>query len=407
VPPPHRSRKSPGAQPLTSKREQYLALMRQGMSNAGASRVAGVNRKTGHRWRYGRVVTTRTGESRTYAAITGPAHPVSARYLSEAERISIADGLIRGSSIRAIAGELGRAPSTISREIRRNRDAGSVADHPYRAGHRAARRRVRRRPRKLAHNPELRTAVTDRLEGRWSPEQVSRMLPGLFPGRPEMRVAPETIYQALYATGPDRLVREGVRLLRSGRVHRKRRHRSGQRAGRFVAPMVMIDQRPADVADRLVAGHWEGDLITGSANRSAIGTLVERTTRYVLLLHLPDGHGAEQVRDALVDAVTPRPTRLRRSLTWDQGVEMSRHDEFTLAAGVSVYFCERASPWQRGTNENTNGLLRQYFPKGTDLRVHTAAELTRTAAELNSRPRKILGWETPSQQLDRLLASGP
>jgi IS30 family transposase len=407
VPPPHRSRKSPGAQPLTSKREQYLALMRQGMSNAGASRVAGVNRKTGHRWRYGRVVTTRTGESRTYAAITGPAHPVSARYLSEAERISIADGLIRGSSIRAIAGELGRAPSTISREIRRNRDAGSVAYHPYRAGHRAARRRVRRRPRKLAHNPELRTAVTDRLEGRWSPEQVSRMLPGLFPGRPEMRVAPETIYQALYATGPDRLVREGVRLLRSGRVHRKRRRRSGERAGRFVAPMVMIDQRPADVADRLVAGHWEGDLITGSANRSAIGTLVERTTRYVLLLHLPDGHGAEQVRDALVDAVTPLPTRLRRSLTWDQGVEMSRHDEFTLAAGVSVYFCERASPWQRGTNENTNGLLRQYFPKGTDLRVHTAAELTRTAAELNSRPRKILGWETPSQQLDRLLASGP
>jgi IS30 family transposase len=407
VPPPHRSRKSPGAQPLTSKREQYLALMRQGMSNAGASRVAGVNRKTGHRWRYGRVVTTRTGESRTYAAITGPAHPVSARYLSEAERISIADGLIRGSSIRAIAGELGRAPSTISREIRRNHDAGSVAYHPYRAGHRAARRRVRRRPRKLAHNPELRTAVTDRLEGRWSPEQVSRMLPGLFPGRPEMRVAPETIYQALYATGPERLVREGVRLLRSGRVHRKRRRRSGERAGRFVAPMVMIDQRPADVADRLVAGHWEGDLITGSANRSAIGTLVERTTRYVLLLHLPDGHGAEQVRDALVDAVTPLPTRLRRSLTWDQGVEMSRHDEFTLAAGVSVYFCERASPWQRGTNENTNGLLRQYFPKGTDLRVHTAAELTRTAAELNSRPRKILGWETPSQQLDRLLASGP
>ena len=195
--PPHRSRKSPGAQPLTGKREQYLALMREGMSNAAATRVVGVNRKTGHRWRYGRVVTTRTGATRTYAAITGPAHPVSARYLSEAERIFIADGLIRGLSIRAIAGELDRAPSTISREIRRNRDAGSMAYHPYRAGHRAARRRVRRRPRKLAHNPELRTAVTDRLEGRWSPEQVSRMLPGLFPDRPEMRVAPETIYQAL------------------------------------------------------------------------------------------------------------------------------------------------------------------------------------------------------------------
>ena len=169
----------------------------------------------------------------------------------------------------------------------------------------------------------------------------------------------------------------------------------------------MIDKRPPDVADRRIAGHWEGDLITGSANRSAIGTVVERTTRYTLLLHLPDGHGAEQVRDALLDAVAPLPARLRRSLTWDQGVEMSRHDEFTQATGVSVYFCERASPWQRGTNENTNGLLRQYFPKGTDLGVYTAAHLVSVAAELNARPRRILGWDTPSQQLDRLLASGP
>ena len=407
MPPNHRSRRSPGAQPLTSKREQYVALMRQGMSNAAASRVVGVNRKTGHRWRHGRIVTTRRGETRTYAAIAGPAQPISARYLAEAERISIADGLIRGLSVRTIAGELGRAASTISREIRRNRDAESMAYHPYRAGHRAAGRRLRPRSRKLARNPELRTVVTDRLEGRWSPEQVSRMLPGLFPGRPEMRVAPETIYQALYATEPDRLLREGVRLLRSGRVHRRRRRRSGARGGRFVAPMVMIDQRPAAVADRLVAGHWEGDLITGSANRSAIGTLVERTTRYVLLLHLPDGHGGEQVRDALVEAVAPLPAGLRRSLTWDQGVEMSRHDEFSRAAGMSVYFCERASPWQRGSNENTNGLLRQYFPKATDLGVHPAARLASVAAELNSRPRKILGWETPSQQLDRLLASGP
>ena len=242
---------------------------------------------TGFASYYGRVVTTRTGESRTYGAITGPAHPVSARYLSEAERISIADGLIRGSSIRAIAGELGRAPSTVSREIRQNRDAGCVAYHPHRAGHRAARLRVRPRPRKLARNPELRTALTDRLEGRWSPEQVSRMLPRLCPGRPEMWLAPETIYKALYAIGPDRVVREGVRLLRSGsgRVHRKRRRRSGERLGRFVAPMVMIDQHPEDGAERLVARHWEGDLITGSANRSSIWTLVERTTRYVLLLH--------------------------------------------------------------------------------------------------------------------------
>ncbi len=257
------------------------------------------------------------------------------------------------------------------------------------------------------HNGELRAVVADHLERRWSPEQVSRLLPGRFPSRPEMRVTPETIYQALYARGPDRLRRDGVRLLRSGRLHRKRRRRPGERLGRFVAPMVMIDRRPAEVAERAVAGHWEGDLVMGSSNRSAIGTLVERTTRYLLLLHLPDGHGPERVRDALLDAVSLLPARLRRSLTWDQGIEMRRHDEFTLATEAAVYFCEPHSPWQRGTNENTNGLLRQYFPKGTDLGVHTAARLAGVAAELNSRPRKILGWETPSQQLDRLLASVP
>ena len=227
MPPHHRSRKSPGAQPLTSQRDQYRALMREGMSNAAASRIVGVNRKTGHRWRYGRSVTTRTGEVRTYPAITRPADPVSARYLSEAERISIADGRIHGLSLRTIAAELGRAPSTISREIRRNRDVGSGTYHPYRAGRRAAGRRVRPRRRKLGRDGELRTIGADHLEHRWSPEQVSTMLPALFPDRPEMRVAPETIYQALYARGPDRLHRDGVRLLRTGRVHRKRHRRSG------------------------------------------------------------------------------------------------------------------------------------------------------------------------------------
>jgi IS30 family transposase len=381
--------------------------MREGLGNAAASRLVGVNRKTGHRWRYGRSVATRTGEIRTYPAIVTPADPMSARFLSEAERISIADGLIQGRSIRTIAGELGRAPSTISREIRRNQDTETGAYHPFRAQRRAGGRRVRRRPSKLVRDLELRAFVADHLERRWSPEQISRMLLMLFPGRPDMRASPETIYQALYTRGPDGLHRAGVRLLRSGRLQRKRRRRSGERFGRFIAPMVMIDQRPADVAERLVAGHWEGDLIMGSANRSAIGTLVERTTRYLLLLHLPDGHGSEPVRDALVDAMAVLPARLRRSLTWDQGVEMGRHDEFTLGSQVPVYFCERASPWQRGTNENTNGLLRQYFPKGTDLRVHTAAHLAGVAADLNARPRKILGWETPSQHLDRLLASGP
>ncbi len=407
MPPRRHLRKSPGAQPLTSQRDQYRALMQQGMSNAGACRAVGVNRKTGHRWRYGRAVITRTGEIRTYAAITSPPAPVSPRYLSEAERVSIADGLILGLGIRAIAAGLGRAPSTVSREVRRNRDAGTTVYHPYRAGRRAAGRLARPRRGKLAHCLELRAFVTRCLERHWSPEQASAMLPGRFPGRPEMRAVPETIYRALYAVGPDRLQSGREPLLRSRRLHRKRRRRPGERLGRFVAPMVMIDRRPAEVADRRIAGHWEGDLIMGSSNRSAIGTLVERSTRYLLLVHLPDGHGPERVRDALVDAVAVLPAGLRRSLTWDQGIEMRRHDEFTAASDVPVYFCEPSSPWQRGTNENTNGLLRQYFPKGTDLRVHTAERLVGVAAELNARPRKILGWETPSQQLDRLLALVP
>jgi len=405
MPPNRRPRRSPGALPLTSERDLYISLMRQSVSNAAACRIVGVNRKTGHRWRYGRSITIRAGEIRTYPAITRPAHPVSARFLSEAERTAIADGLIRGGSVRVIAAELGRAPSTVSREIRRNRDTGTEVYHPFRAQRRAAGRRVRPKLGKLVCNAELRAFVQGHLEQRWSPEQISRVLPGLFPDRPEMRIVHETIYQALYAQGPGRLRRDPAGLLRSGRIRRKRRRRSSERLGRFIAPMVMIGQRPAEVAERVVAGHWEGDLIMGTSNRSAIGTLVERTTRYLVLLHLPNGHGAEHVRDALVDAVSAMPARVRRSLTWDQGVEMGRHDEFTLATDVPVYFCDRASPWQRGTNENTNGLLRQYFPKGTDLSAHTAQRLAIVAADLNTRPRKTLGWATPSRRLDRLLAS--
>ena len=405
MPPIRRPRRSPGARPLTNERDLYISLMRQGMSNAAACRIVGVNRKTGHRWRYGRSITVRTGDIRTYPAITRPAHPVSARFLSEAERVAIADGLIRRQGIRALAAELGRAPSTVSREIRRNRDAATERYHPFRAQRRAAGRRVRPKPGKLVRNAELRAFVQGHLEQRWSPEQISAVLPGLFPGRPEMRVVHETIYQALYAQGGGRLSRDLAGLLRSGRVRRKRRRRSGERLGRFIAPMVMIGSRPAEVAARMVAGHWEGDLIMGTSNRSAIGTLVERTTRYLVLLHLPDGHGTEHVRDALVDAVSAMPARVRRSLTWDQGIEMGRHDEFTRATDVPVYFCDPHSPWQRGSNENTNGLLRQYFPKGTDLTVHTAGRLARVAAELNARPRKRLGWETPFQRIDTLLKS--
>jgi IS30 family transposase len=230
-------------------------------------------------------------------------------------------------------------------------------------------------------------------------------LSGLFPDRPDMRVGHEAIYQSIFAQDRGRLHQLPGGLLRRGRSRRKPRRRAGQRRSRFIEPMVMISGRPAEVADRIVPGHWEGDLITGAANRSAIGTLVERTSRYLMLLHLPDGHGAEDVRDALVDAVSVLPPHVRRSLTPDQGIEMARHDEFTRATKIPVYFCERASPWQRGSNENTNGLLRQYFPKGTDLTVHTAERLAQVAAELNARPRKTLGWETPSSHLDRLIAS--
>src|SRR3972149_2409375 len=337
MPPNRRPRRSPGALPLTSERDLYINLMRQGMSNAAACRIGGVNRKTGHRWRYGRSITIRAGEIRTYPAITRPA-PVSARFLSEAERIAIADGLIRGGSIRVIAAELGRGPPTVSREARRNRDTRTEVYHPFRAQRRAAGRRVRPKLGKLVCNAELRAFVQGHLEQRWSPEQISRALPGLFPGRG--------------------------------------------------AP-----------------GRWEGDLIMGTSTRSAIGTLVERTTRYLMLLHLPNGHGAEHVRDALVGAVSALPARVRRSLTWDQGVAMGRPDELTHAPNDPVCLCDRASPWQRGTNENTNGLLRQDFPKGTDLPAHTAERLAIVPADLNTRPRKTLGWETPSRRLDRLLSS--
>jgi IS30 family transposase len=379
--------------------------MDQGMSNSAACRIVGVNRRTGTRWRYGRCVTDRTGRTRMYPSITRPVRPVTVRFLSDAERVAIADGLVRGRSIRDIAAELGRAPSTLSREVRRNRDAQSGSYQPFRAEQRAAHRRLRPKPRKLARDSELREFVQEHLEKRWSPEQISMALPGLFPDRPEMHVGHEAIYQSIYALGRGQLRRHPAGLLRSRRSRRKPRRRADQRRSRFIEPMVMIRERPAEVDDRIVPGHWEGDLIMGTANRSAIGTLVERTSRYLLLLHLPDGHGAEHVRDALVEAVSALPPHVRRSLTWDQGIEMARHAEFTRATKIPVYFCERASPWQRGSNENTNGLLRQYFPKGTDLTVHTAERLTEVAAELNARPRKTLDWETPSSHLDRLIAS--
>jgi IS30 family transposase len=286
----------------------------------------------------------------------------------------------------------------VSRELHRNVDAKSGAYRPHAAQRLAEQRRARPRAGKLVADVELREFVQGRLKRRWSPEQIAQALRSEFPDQPHGYVVPETIYQAVYRPDLGGLCRELPKALRTGRVRRKPHRRSDGRRGRLIN-MTMIDQRPAEAADREVAGHWEGDLITGEANRSAIGTLVERSSRYVILLHLPGRHTAEAVRDAVIDAMEDLPAHLRRSLTWDQGSEMALHTEIAQALGMPVYFCEKASPWQRPSNENTNGLLRQYFPKGTDLRRHDAERLTDVADELNTRPRKTLSWETPAARL--------
>jgi transposase, IS30 family len=222
-----------------------------------------------------------------------------------------------------------------------------------------------------------------------------------------MRISHETIYRALYVQGRGGLRRELARCLRTGRAVRKPHGRRSPGHHDKIPDKVMISERPAEADDRAVPGHWEGDLLVGANNQSALGTLVERSTRFTLLLPLPDGYDAVSVRDAIIPAITALPTQLRRSLAWDQGSEMARHVEITVAADLPIYFCDPASPWQRGSNENTNGLLRQYFPKGTDLRQHTPGHLDAVAAELNGRPRKTLGWHTPAEALAALLSDPP
>jgi IS30 family transposase len=325
------------------------------------------------------------------------------RYLSVAEREEIAVGLAAGDSQAVIGERLGRSPSTISREVRRN-SRGRGSYRALAAQGQAQHRARRPKTAKLAGNAELRAWVAARLKRNWSPEQISMMLRREFPGRPEMQVSHETIYQSVYVQGRGALRRELASCLRTGRALRKPRRKDGERRGK-IPGMVMISERPAEVADRAVPGHWEGDLIAGTRSRSAIGTLVERSTRFVLLLHLPSGHGAAQVAEAMTKAMAARPAQLRRSLTWDQGSEMTSHAQIAAATDLEVYFCDPHSPWQRGSNENTNGLLRQYFPKGTDLSVHSRERLDEVAAELNARPRKTLGWKTPAQALDEVLAA--
>jgi IS30 family transposase len=415
----------------------------KGLSSEDAAAAVGVSSAAGVRWfreRGGMATLLRD--------------PDSCRYLCFAEREEIALLGAEGKGVREIAREIGRAQSTISRELRRNA-ATRGGKLEYRASVAQWKAElVARRPKtaKLAANEQLREYVQQRLAGEirradgiaagpttpafkgrgkprradrrwataWSPEQISNRLKVDFPDDESMRVSHEAIYQALYVQGRGALKRELVACLRTGRALRVPRARAQSRGKGFVTEQVMISQRPAEAADRAVPGHWEGDLIIGT-DRSAIGTLVERTSRFTMLLHLPPaedrppqkikngppvtGAGAEQVRDAIGAAIRELPDHLRRSLTWDQGAEMAEHAKLKIASGVQVYFCDPQSPWQRGTNENTNGLLRQYFPKGTDLARHSAADLAAVAAALNGRPRKTLGWKTPAEVLDEHLAA--
>jgi IS30 family transposase len=367
--------------------------VRAGLPVEQSARAAGVSVASGRRW------FTETG-----GVINNAPDVVSGRYLSLSEREEIMVLHATGVQQAEIARRLGRHRSTIGRELDRN--STSVGYRASSAQDAAEQRAKRPKTAKLAADPVLRAWVQDGLLTRWSPEQISATLPQQFPDQPEMRVSHETIYQSLFVQGRGALRRELTVCLRTGRaLRRPRRMPDGRRARQGkIAGMVPLSERPAEAEDRAVPGHWEGDLIAGKDGRSVIGTLVERTTRYCLLLHLPDGKDAASVAEAMITTIQTLPEHLRRSLTWDQGTEMAQHARITLATSMDIYFCDPHSPWQRGSNENTNGLLRQYFPKGTDLSVHTPEHLAKVAAELNSRPRKTLGWDTPAERLNLLLS---
>ena len=437
---------SPG-RPGVNQRETKVAFwhrIAEGLASEEAALACGVSQPLGPRW---------------FRAAGGmppiTLAPPSGRYLSFAEREEIALLKAQNLGVCAIARRLERSPSTISREIRRNAAtrAGTLEYRATVAQWKAERSAKRPKVAKLAGYERLRAYVQARLSGAvmsingqaitgpqvpwkgrrhgrradrrwgtcWSPEQISRRLPLDFPHDASMRISHEAIYQALYVQGRGALRRELSACLRTGRALRVPRARTRQRGKPFLTAEVMISQRPAEVADRAVPGHWEGDLIIG-LNSSAIGTLVERTTRFTLLLHLPAmashglgarakngpalaGHGAEAVRDAIASKIATLPLQLRKSLTWDQGAEMAQHVQLRVETGMAIYFCDPRSPWQRGSNENTNGLLRQYFPKGTDMGRYQEDELDAVAATLNGRPRKTLGWRTPAEAFNELLSS--
>ena len=390
---------------------QFWLLVRTGLLATEAAHALGVRPNAGQRW-------FRDAGGMPPMSLDPPA---TRRYLCVAEREQIHAGIHAGLSIRAIARGLDRAPSTVLRELRLNmahqryrsrrslrpRPSGSQVRKPWKyspswAQGRAERARARPKVAKLADNDRLRGQVQEWLEEKYSPEQISHRLRCDFAQDPEMRVSHETIYQSLYVQGRGALRRDLTVCLRTGRTLRRPRRRPGERRGR-ITDMVNIADRPPEVDDRRIPGHWEGDLIVGANNGSAIGTLVERSSGFVILLHLPDSHGATQVADQMITQMSRLPDLLRKTVTWDQGIEMSEHARISVATDLDIYFCDPHSPWQRGSNENTNGLLRQYFPKGTDLSGYHPDYLDYVAHQLNDRPRKRHNWQTPREVLTTLL----
>jgi transposase, IS30 family len=404
-----RVKKGPGRRPLSAKRRRFMELRERGFGIDAAAREVGVSRTAGRNWangyrkyRAGQVVGVVPALDRLAV------RAISARFLSEDERVQIADLHQAGLSGRAIGRQLGRAPSTISRELHRNATAGK-GYRPFEAHRQASARRGRHHRRRVDTNLELRGVIGELLAQRWSPQQISRHLRQRFRDDPAMWLSHESIYQAVYQPGsplmrPSPLAPQHRSPLRTGRYHRRAQQRSDRRRPRFEQPMRSIHERPFPPEDRGEAGHWEGDLIIGKDQQSAIGTLVERQTRLVRLLHLPQRDG-DTLHDALNARLGELPSALRRSITWDQGTEMARHLTITATLGAPVYFCDSRSPWQRGSNENTNGLLRDYFPKGTDLRVHAAEHLLAVENELNNRPRRVLHDHSPAALFDALLRS--
>ncbi len=441
---------SPG-RPGVARREdrrRFWVSIAAGQSSEDAAIGAGVSPAVGARW-------FRKAGGMPPSTLAPSSKPPSGRYLSFTEREELAILRAQGAGMREIGRQMGRSASTISRELRRNAAtrSGGLEYRATTAQWHAERSARRPKPAKLAVNAALRVYVQERLAGAvagpsgatipgpviswkgrrhgprkprrwataWSPEQIARRLRLDFPDDGTMRISHDAIYQALFVQSRGALRRELTTCLRTGRALRVPRARSRGRGKSHVGPEVLISERPAEAGDRAVPGHWEGDLILGLGS-SAIGTLVERTTRLTMLLYLPRmpdhgcgprvkngpalaGHGAEAVRDAIVRTISKLPELLRQSLTWDQGAEMAQHPQLTIDTGLRVYFCDPHSPWQRGTNENTNGLLRQYFPKGTDLCVHSADDLAAVATVLNTRPRKTLGWRTPAEMFDQALRS--